>query len=108
MPTAPTAPPKPPTGQQKPADADKPATPNADKPAESKAESKADRFRRIAGKRTAEALTAIEKIGHTSRSATYEYTDEQVDKIVTALREKVDGVEAALKNGGESAGTFAL
>lgn len=106
MPTTPQAPPKPPTGQQKPADADKPA--DAGKKDEKPAESKADRFRRIAGKRTAEALTAIEKVGHTSRSTTYEYTDEQVDKIVSALREKVDGVEAALKNGGESAGTFAL
>jgi hypothetical protein len=71
-------------------------------------ESKADRFRRIAGKRTADALKAIEKVGATSRSTTYEYTDEQVDKIVSAMREKVDGVEKALKAHGGDSGTFAL
>jgi predicted amidohydrolase len=72
------------------------------------AESKADKFRRVAGKRTAEALAAIEKIGATSRSTTYEYTDEQVDKITAALREQVDGVEKALKAHGGSGAGFEL
>src|SRR3954454_8025948 len=102
MPTAPATPKQtPPTGQEKP-----PAPPtgeNGQKKDEKPPETKADRFRRIAGKRTGEALAAIEKVGHTSRSATYEYTDEQVDKIVSALHDKVDSVEQALKNGGDAA-----
>jgi cytochrome c556 len=50
------------------------------------AESKADKFRRVAGKRTAE----------------------QVDKITAALREQVDGVEKALKAHGGSGAGFEL
>src|SRR3954454_17806573 len=102
MPTAPATPKQtPPTGQEKP-----PAPPsgeNGQKKDEKPPETKADRFRRIAGKRTGDALAAIEKGGHTPRSATYEYTDEQVEKIVKALHHKVDAVQQVLKNGGEAA-----
>jgi cytochrome c556 len=99
----PAAPPK-----DTPKDAPKDAPKGANNGKATEGESKADRFRRIAGKRTAEALKAIEKVGATSRSTTYEYTDDQVDKIVTAMREQVDGVEKALKAHGGDSGTFAL
>lgn len=68
-----------------------PNTPAQDAPTESNA----DRFKRVAGNRTAKALDAIGIIAGTSKKTNYEYTDEQAAKIVTALRSKVDEVERA-------------
>jgi hypothetical protein len=53
------------------------------------AESKADRFRRLANKRVP---AAVKRIGHVANLANrnqYEYTDEQRDKILTAIKDAV-------------------
>ena len=55
------------------------------------AESKADRFRRIATKRMNRILPAIQRLGNLSGSS-YEYTPEQAQKIGDALKEVVLGV----------------
>lgn len=52
-------------------------------------ESKADKFKRIAAKRTSKALDAIASIGGLSAKNNYEYTPEQVSKIIGALTAEV-------------------
>jgi hypothetical protein len=57
-------------------------------------ESKSDKFKRLAAKRVVNAIQKIELITNLSASS-YEYTPEQVEKIVTALQGSVDKVKAA-------------
>lgn len=71
-------------------------------------ESKEDRFKRIAGKRTADAIAAIEKVGATTRPSTYTYTEDQATKIVDALEDAVKGVRESFANKGGTAATFDL
>ena len=70
-------------------------------------ESKEARFIRLATKRT---QVALEKIGLVGRLASpnYRYTEDQVDKIVTALREAMDSVETKLKKQKRTRETFSL
>lgn len=56
-------------------------------------ESKAEKFRRIASKRTNNALRQIDNIGKLSGSS-YEYTNEQVEKIFDALQKALDSAHA--------------
>lgn len=56
------------------------------------AESKHDKFKRLASKRVTNAIKKIELIGHLSASS-YESTAEEVEKIITALRQALDGVK---------------
>ena len=58
-----------------------------------KNESKNDRFKRIATKRVKNAINKIELIGKLS-SYGYEYTDEDIEKIFTALQEVLNNVKA--------------
>jgi len=55
-------------------------------------ESKSDKFKRLATKRVANAIKKIELIGHLSASS-YESTVEEVDKIIAALQQVLDGVK---------------
>jgi hypothetical protein len=71
-------------------------------------EAKDARFKRIAGKRTADAIAAIEKVGATTRPSTYTYTEEQATKIVEALEQAVAGVRESFANKGGTAATFDL
>lgn len=57
-------------------------------------ESKADKFKRLAGKRVTNAISKVELIANLAGSS-YEYTPEQVEKILTALQGSVDKVKAA-------------
>ena len=57
-------------------------------------ESKADKFKRLASKRVVNAISKIELIANLSGSG-YEYTPEQVEKILGALQGSVDKVKAA-------------
>jgi len=57
-------------------------------------ESKSDRFKRLASKRVVNAISKIELITNLA-APSYEYTDEQVAKILTALQGSVDKVKAA-------------
>lgn len=82
----------------------KPAPAAADKPTESKAE----RFSRLASKRVARALKALDGVRALSSTATYEYTPEQVEKIKTALSDALNGIKAAYSGERKTAATFAL
>lgn len=53
-------------------------------------ETKADKFKRIAENRVSKALSAIATIGGLASKANYDYTDDQVGKIIGALNSEVD------------------
>ena len=56
------------------------------------AETKHDKFKRLANQRVANALKKIELIGNLSSSG-YEYAPEEVEKIFTALQQTLDGTK---------------
>lgn len=57
-------------------------------------ESKSDKFKRLASKRVVNAIQKIELITNLAGPG-YEYTPEEVTKILTALQASVDKVKAA-------------
>ncbi len=61
-------------------------------------ESKADRFKRLAEPRVENAMHKIELIGNLS-AGSYEYTAEQVEKILASLRHAVEEVEKKFQKG---------
>lgn len=52
-------------------------------------ETKADKFKRLAESRVSKALSAIATIGGLASKTNYEYTPEQVEKIIGALNAEV-------------------
>ncbi len=66
-------------------------------------ETNAERFKRIAPKRVANALKAIALIGNCS-GAGYEYTEEQVEKVTEALWGEIDTMKS--KFSGKKKSTF--
>jgi len=56
-------------------------------------ESKHDKFKRLATIRVQNALKKIELIGNFA-SPSYEYTEEEAQKILSALQESVDTVKS--------------
>lgn len=63
-----------------------PRTPRSAAPA---SDPKADKFKELASKRTTKALDTLDVLGNCFNRTNYAYTDEQVDKIFTAISEKV-------------------
>jgi hypothetical protein len=57
-------------------------------------ETKAEKFKRLAEARVPKALSAIAVIGGLSAKTNYEYTSEQVAKIVGALTAEIEALEA--------------
>lgn len=57
-------------------------------------ESKHDKFKRLASGRTNKVLTALAHLGNCSSKGSYEYTDEEVEKIFTAIQNKLDETKA--------------
>ena len=70
-------------------------------------ESKHDRFKRLASKRVQTALKKIELIGNLA-SPGYEYSEEDVEKITSALQATVDQVKAAFEKRKPKINNFAL
>lgn len=68
--------------------------PVAEKPTETKAE----RFVRLANARTMKALDAIAAIGGLASKANYEYSEEQVSKVLGTLADEMRKLEARFKN----------
>jgi len=52
-------------------------------------ESKEDKFKRLANARVNNAIKQLELIGNLSNSASYDYTDDEVRKIMGTLNQKV-------------------
>ena len=61
------------------------------------AETKSDKFKRLATKRVKNAIDKVELITNLSGSS-YEYTSEEVEKILNALQGSVDKVKAAFSH----------
>lgn len=59
-------------------------------------ETKEQKFARLATKRTQAALTKIRLLSNLATSS-YSYTDEQAGRIISALRESVDAVDAKFR-----------
>ena len=64
----------------------------------SKNESKADKFKRLAEPRVESTLKKIKILGNLA-SSSYEYSPEQVEKILTNLKSAVGEVEAKFQKG---------
>lgn len=71
-------------------------------------ESKSDRFKRVASKRTNDALRAIDGLLNTANTANYEYSAEQAEKIVTTLTEAVDRLSKRYAGESTGKGGFSL
>lgn len=70
-------------------------------------ESKADKFIRLANKRTNNAIKQITGIGKLSTSA-YEYTDDQIVKIFDALQTTLDTARSKFEKKKDDSNTFQL
>ena len=64
----------------------------------SKDESKADKFKRLAEPRVDSTIKKIKLIGNLS-SSSYEFTAEQIEKILSSLKAAVDEVEKKFQKG---------
>lgn len=53
-------------------------------------ESKADKFKRLGNMRAMKAINAIRNLARLSNRNSYEFTDEQVTKLVDALKSEVN------------------
>ena len=62
-------------------------------------ETKNDRFRRIASKRTNEILEKIRILGNCSNRSSYEYTDEEVNKIFSEIEKQLKLAKAKFLSG---------
>ena len=60
-------------------------------------ETKADKFTRLAKKRMGVALDKLRIVGNLSATANYEYTEEQVAKMMAALRDEIAIIEHSFK-----------
>lgn len=67
-------------------------------PAEEPKETKAEKFARLATSRTNKALDAIAALGGLAAKGNYEYTEEQVAKIFTALEAELSKLQTKFKN----------
>ena len=70
-------------------------------------ETPADKFKRLANARVNKALKYIDMTKNLA-SRQYEYTDEQVQVVLQALRNEVDELEAAFKKAGKVRPTIDL
>lgn len=70
-------------------------------------ETKHDKFKRLASKRVSNAIKKIELIGHLSGSA-YECTAEEVEKIIAALQQTLDGTKEKFSKKAPQAKKFEL
>lgn len=57
-------------------------------------ESKRDKFVRLAENRTQGVLKGIDLLGNLVNPSAYDYTKKDLEKIVKAIREATDGLEA--------------
>ena len=71
-------------------------------------ETKSDAFKRLAEARTGKAIESVLRIGNLANKRNYEYRDEDVKKIIAALKQAVNNVEGQFKQNMESGTNFRL
>jgi len=69
-----------------------------DKPAE-RQETRAERFKRIAEKRTNEIIKKLSLLGNCSNRSSYEYSEQEVSKIFTAIEKELRQARAKFSFG---------
>lgn len=57
-------------------------------------ENKREKFLRLASQRTQDALNRLRILGNCSNRGVYEYTQDDINKIFSALRDQLKSVEA--------------
>jgi len=62
-------------------------------------ESRSERFRRIAAKRTNDILEKIRILGNCSNKSSYEYTEEEINKIFTEIDKQLKLTKAKFLGG---------
>lgn len=63
---------------------------------------KRERFLNVAGRRVQKVLDDIESLSKCANKSTYEYTDEEVSKMMKAVREKIKQLDAAFSANSKS------
>jgi hypothetical protein len=63
---------------------------------------KRSNFIRLAEARVTKALRSIKVIGNLSNKANYEYTDQDISKIINALQAEINLLKSRFKNKGNS------
>jgi hypothetical protein len=63
---------------------------------------KRSNFIRLAESRVTKALKSIKVIGNLSNKANYEYTDQDINKIINALQAEINVLKSRFKNKGNS------
>jgi len=71
-------------------------------------ETKAANFKRLAESRTQKILDQLRLIGNLSNTSAYEYSDDQVIKIFSAIREEVDNTEKRFHEKADNDDRFVL
>jgi len=66
-------------------------------------ETKHEAFKRLAAQRTNTVLQKVRVLGHCANSQLYEYTDEDVRKVFSAIRRELKAAEARFNNRNHSA-----
>ena len=61
-------------------------------------ETRSERFRRVAARRTNEILNRIRILGNCSNKSTYSYTEEDIKKIFSAIEGELRSVKAMFAN----------
>ncbi len=67
-----------------------------------KSTAKKDRFINVAGRRVQKVLDDLESLSKCSNKNTYEYAQEDVNKMMRAIKEKVKFLDAAFSSGAKS------
>ena len=67
-----------------------------------KSNAKKERFKTVAGRRVQKVLDEMENLSKCSNKGSYEYTDEEVKKMMRAIREKVKFLDVAFNSGTKS------
>lgn len=63
---------------------------------------KATRFKNVAGRRVQKVLDDLESLSKCANKNTYEYTDDEVKKMLKAINEKVTLLKASFSAGSKS------
>lgn len=63
-------------------------------------ETRHEKFKRLASKRTTTLLNQLRLLGNLSNKANYEYTEEEIRKIFRAIEEQSKIIKAKFKMGG--------
>ena len=70
---------------------------NKDNHGSSRPESKNDRFKRLASKRTNEVIDKIRILGNCSNKSTYKYSREDINKIFKSIEQELRDVKSKFK-----------